>query len=996
MQRVFETCVPRDEVLSGKLTDDMFAAKLGRVVDGEAPDVYQDADVFFARTFPTEGLKSLVAQVMSRVTDEGSAEAPIIRLETSFGGGKTHGLIALYHLARSNQSLGELPEDLIDASLLPEEQVPFAAVVGTELDPVNGIKHGDVTTYTMWGEIAYQLRGAEGYALMEKSDTEGTRPGSGVWEELLGDRPAIICIDEIANFQRAFGRKHASAEQTAAFLHTLFGVASSLPQVCVVWTLATAGDAFAHESERLVAELGELGSIGAREELVLTPTGDTEYAPVINHRLFDEIDEDAAQDVADEFVRFYDEQASRGVALPSEATSASFRAEMQQSYPFHPATIEVLSLKTAAIHNFQRTRGMLRLLAHVIHNVWTEEPDDAYFIQPYHIDASVEEIRDEITSRLDRPEYNTVVQADIQRGDGQAHAQQLDEEWRERDKPPLAKRVANSILLHSITIGQARGATEADINLACGVPGLDFDYIDQALSGLYDTCWYIDPDRTRYRFQTEPQINRIIHEEIQNVERVAAKNELHDRIRSVFSGRFFETVFFAEEPNDVDDNAGKPKLVILDFDSETTGSTPEGLPTLVETIYTRTGTQGKFRTYQNNLLFLVADQAQREPMIDVARRYVALDRLTGPTRIAEYDEPQQDVLKERMGDAELDLRVAVTRAYRHLFYPERGDSGLKHHMMDVQESSQADRDEEKVLVDLLHQLRKVLIADDQPLGPTYAKERVWRGDEQELSTAEYARRFAINRQLPIVLTTDQHKRTIKAGAEDGTWVYYDGKAERAYHEDAPPTVSIDEDHMLYTPERAEELGLLEEEPSPTGGPDETGVTIGPPGGGWTAPTGGTGLLIRDRISCEGTPKKAFTDLRDQCEAAEVGGLGALKITVDAVQEMRVLALALPRLVELQMDAAVDHARFLAEFEGGDLQMECRGPWEELGKVRDFIEQFSKQADEHSLKITLDLVFPKPVAPDGGELQRMCDAFDDLQLGKIEMTGLPAEEADEDG
>ncbi len=995
MQRVFETCVPRDEVLSGKLTDDMFAAKLDRVVDGEAADIYQDPNVFFARTYPTAGLKSLLAQVMSRVTNAQSTDAPIIRLETSFGGGKTHGLIALYHLARNGQRVGDLPAGLIPPSLVPGEEVPFAAIVGTELDPVNGIKHGDITTYTMWGEIAYQLAGPEGYALMEKSDTGFTRPGSGVWEELLGDCPAIICIDEIANFQRAFGRRHAVSEQTAPFLHTLFGVASSMPRVCVVWTLATAGDAFAGETARLTAEVKELGSIGAREEIVLTPTGDTEYAPVINHRLFDEIDADAAQEVADEFIRFYDQQTSRGVALPSEAIGATYRAELEQDYPFHPATIDVLSLKTSAINNFQRTRGMLRLLAHVVRNVWADQPEDAYFIQPYHIDFGVEEVRDELTSRLDRGDYNTVVQADIERGDGQAHAQRLDEEWLDRDKPPLARRVANAILLHSITIGQARGATDADVNLACGVPGLDFDFIEQALDGLYRDCWYIDPDRTRYRFQTEPQINRIIHEETQNVDAPAAKAELHDRIRSIYAGKFFETVFFPEEPGDVDDNAQKPKLVILDFDSETTSSSQQGLPALVAAINERKGSQREFRTYQNNLLFLVADAEQREAMVEVARRYVALSRLTSPTRLAEYDEPQQDVLKERMGAAELDLRVAITRAYRHLFYPGATEAGLEHHMMDVQDAAQADQDQEKVLIGLLHQLKKVLIGDDDPLGPKYARDRVWRSGEQELSAAEYARRFAINRALPIVMVADQHKRTIKAGAEDGTWVYHDGSAQKTYHETAPPVVAIDEDHMLYTYERAEELELFEEEPPPPqpeicplcGKPKDECTCGRPPGPEPAPPTA---------VLAAGVPKKAFIELLDNAEAAQVTHLGALKVTVDAVQELRVLALALPQLVELQMAVSVTEGRYLAEFEGGDVQLQFTGPWEEMREVREFIEAFDRQAEKRDVRISVQMQFEEPVAPGGQELGRMRDAFDRLSLGKIELEGTPAEEGAADG
>ncbi len=1004
MLRVFETCIPRDEVLAGKLTDDMFAAKLDKVVDGEAADVYQDPNIFLARTYPTAGLKALLAQVMSRVTNAESTEAPIIRLETSFGGGKTHGLIALYHLARNAQSVVHIPPDLIDPALVPDEPIPFAAVVGTELDPINGIRHGDVTTYTMWGEIAYQLAGPEGYALMEKSDREFTRPGSGVWEELLGGRPAIICIDEIASFQRAFGRKHAGAEQTAAFLHTLFGVVSSMPRVCVVWTLATAGDAFAGETERLVADIRELGSIGAREEVVLTPTGDTEYAPVINHRLFDQIDSTAAQAVADEFLRFYDQQAARGVALPSEATTHSFQAEMQRAYPFHPATIDVLSLKTAAIPNFQRTRGMLRLLAHVVRQLWAERPEDAYFIQPYHLDFSVEHIRDELTSRLDRGEYKTVIEADIHRGDGGAHAQKLDVEWRERGKPPLARRVANTIMAHSITTGQARGATDADINLACGVPGLDFDFIAQALEGLYRECWYIDPDRTRYRFQAEPQINRIIHEEIQRVETSAAKEELHARIRSMYAGKFLQPVFFPNEPGDVDDNAQKPKLVIVDFDAETVAG--EDVPHLVINIFERKGSQGEFRTYQNNLLFLVADAQQRDPMIDVARRYVALSRLANPARLAEYEEKQRGVLMQRKREAELDLAVAITRAYRHLFYPDHSETGLTHHMMDVQESAQADRNQENVLIDLLHQLTKLLNADDKPLGPQYARARVWRSGEQELSTAEYARRFAINRDLPMVMVADQHKRTIKAGAKDGTWVYYDGDEQKAYYQVAPPMVSIDEDHMLYTYERAEELGLLKPpvETCPTcGKPKDQCTCVGPPTcplcgkprAQCTCGVDGT-TIVKEPVSAEGTPKKAFTELADKAEAADVALLSALTVTVDAVQELLVLALALPQLVELQMTVSVGEGRYVAEFEGGDARLEFRGPWEKLHAVREFIEAFDRQATARHLRVAVQMQFERPVAPGGKELGLMRDTFDRLSLGKIELKGVPAEEAGEDG
>jgi len=256
------------------------------------------------------------------------------------------------------------------------------------------------------------------------------------------------------------------------------------------------------------------------------------------------------------------------------------------------------------------------------------------------------------------------------------------------------------------------------------------------------------------------------------------------------------------------------------------------------------------------------------------------------------------------------------------------------------------------------------------------------------------------------MVADQHKRTIKAGAEDGTWVYYDGGAQSAYYETAPPVVAIDEDHMLYTHERAEELGLLKPpvETCPTcGKPKDQCTCAGPP----TCPLCGKPrgqcvcgvdviTKVRGPVSGEGTPKKAFTELADNAEAAHVSLLSALKVTVDAVQELRVLALALPQLVELQMAVAVEAGRYIAEFEGGDVALNFRGPWEEMREVREFIEAFDRQAAERDVRITVQMQFERPLAPDGDELGLMRDAFDRLSLGKIELAGTPAEEGAADG
>ncbi|WP_237766247.1 hypothetical protein [Arthrospira platensis] len=164
---VFTTCIPRGEIQKGELTEDIFAAKIRPVVEGKAPLVYQDAEVFFANTFPTEGIRTLIREVFGRLTGA-NVGSPIIRLETSFGGGKTHDQIALWHICSRGRPIQGL-ERFGDLNLIPEKGVQVAAIDGRDLDPENGIFHQDtgITTYTLWGEIAYQIGGIGGYQLLQ-------------------------------------------------------------------------------------------------------------------------------------------------------------------------------------------------------------------------------------------------------------------------------------------------------------------------------------------------------------------------------------------------------------------------------------------------------------------------------------------------------------------------------------------------------------------------------------------------------------------------------------------------------------------------------------------------------------------------------------------------------------------------------------------------------------------------------------------------------------
>ncbi len=200
---VFKTCIPREEILTGDISPDLFAAKLRLVVTGLAPQVYQDPTTFFTNTFATDGLKTLILEVFGRLVGA-AVGSPIIRLETSFGGGKTHDEIALWHIAKNGRDIPGL-DRFADLNLIPDRPIQAAAIACQDLDPVNGVYHEDtgITTYTLWGEIAYQIGGVEAYSLLKGSDEKRVSPGTVVLERIIREQPTVIILDEIARYLRA-------------------------------------------------------------------------------------------------------------------------------------------------------------------------------------------------------------------------------------------------------------------------------------------------------------------------------------------------------------------------------------------------------------------------------------------------------------------------------------------------------------------------------------------------------------------------------------------------------------------------------------------------------------------------------------------------------------------------------------------------------------------------------------------------------------------------
>ncbi len=921
MNTIFQSCTPRQEVLKGELRDDLFAARLKDVIEGTADPVYQDPAVFFDNTFPTEGLKVLLGEALGRLTGLKPASNAIIRLETAFGGGKTHNLIALHHVAK-----GYIPgSSFVDADLVPAPgDVRVAGVVGSDLQPRDGLDHGDVTTYTMWGELAYQLGGADGYALVAGSDQDYSAPGTGFLEQLVGkdgqypEEPTLIMLDELARHMRSAmtvptvtGRSDL-AEQTVAFLMSLFEFAASRRRVVAVVTLSDPHDAFGKEAEKLRHDLAEARRVSARQERVITPTGEAEIPAIVTHRLFTSIDRNAARKTAAEYAATYRRLVEQqGANLPQHALRAEYAEEMVEDYPLHPELLNVLSLKVSTIPNFQKTRGALRLLARVVRRLWEKRPRNTYLIHPFHVDLSVEDIVGDLTSRLDRPAFKQVVEADIvsSKAGSPAHAQLFDRVYAHGGKPRYTMRVATTVFLHSLTQGIASGVDPADMLLAVLAPGDDPALAHKAAEQLYEKGWFFEWDGRRYRFKTEPSLNKIVSDEMDMIGRTKAKQELDRRIRRVWKSGALEVVPFPQEASEVDDDAGRPKLAILHYDAAAVTAADAAPPELAQKIAKRSGTLEGFRRFRNNVLFLVADDDRVEAMVKAAQRYLAIARITGDAeRLEEFNKQQRKKLKKMGEAAELDVRVAITRTYRHLYFPRadalKRDANLTHEMLPAQDQGEVEQDQSAVVLRALRLQQKTLTGDSTTLAAAYVRSKAWDKNAVTMTTEDLRKAFARRLGLPILLDINQLKKTILNGVKNNLWVYYDAEAEMGYDGDSPPpAVQIKDETHLYTPEEAARIGLpIKGKTNGNGGDgeEETCPFCGNPVSectcGETVDVPETTKPLRG----EGVPQQAFQQLSDVCYDEDVSRLSSLKITIHGdgeagARNLRTLGLVIPQL-----------------------------------------------------------------------------------------------------
>jgi len=661
-----ELVMPHRDVATGNYMQAEFAADLAQVHKGEGSDEYRDPVEFFKRTYVTEGMKDLLDGALKRL--DGKDGDPVVELQTNFGGGKTHSMLALYHLfsGADATSLQGVERVLADTDVTRPAKANRAVLVGTALSPGEvDTKHDGTQVRTMWGEMAWQLGGADGYALVAESDAKGVSPGSSVLAELMRrTAPCLILIDEwVAYARQIYGHSGLPAgtfDAQTSFAQALTEAAAQVPKALVVASIPASKIEIGGEAGEHALEV--LKNVFERVGKPWRPAGGDEGFEIVRRRLFEPIEGKEAyatrDAVIEEFAKMYSQNEGD---FPLDCREGDYREKMRGSYPIHPELFRRLYDDWSTLDKFQRTRGVLRLLAKVIHRLWEDE-DKALMILPASVPMDDGAVKSELTRYLSDP-WEPIISRDVDGPD--SIPLDLD-----RQTPTLGKYGAARRVARTLYIGTAPGSDQSTpgvgserILLGCAQPGDSLGAFRDALRRISDQGQNIHQDGNRYWISTRSNLNRTAAAKASQLLR--EPEELYpeiirrlqaDRSRGQFAGVHVCPESSLEVPDE-------PKARLVIFGPKLThkrgnGSSPARV---AADEYLESRGNGP-RSNRNALVFLAPDEKELKSLLDATAHYLAWKSIHDGWEAMNLDafQKNQASTKEAEFDRAIDLRIGNT------------------------------------------------------------------------------------------------------------------------------------------------------------------------------------------------------------------------------------------------------------------------------------------------------------------------------------------------
>ncbi|MBY5703004.1 ATP-binding protein [Rhizobium leguminosarum] len=746
-----EVALPHPDVIANRFKEAEFAADLFAVDAGLASEGYATPSTFYGITFLTEGLKRVLTTAVQRLG--GSGGDPVIGLQTAFGGGKTHTMLALFHLVRHLQEGGDpqsLPgiRDILDragVATLPKPNIAVFVGSSKGTDVSLNIKDGP-RLHTLWGYIAWRIAGEAGLRLVAGAEAARTSPGSELMVEVFKlAGPSVILLDELTMFARQLDDDRFEA--FLSFIQSLTEAAKMVPGILIVGSLPESkAEAGGERGERALLRLEVV--FGRVQSPWLPASGDETYE-IIRRRLFQSLDTEGEKAREETVKAFYNLYKSNAAEFPPAAKEARYLELLRLSYPIHPELFDRLSKDWASLAKFQRTRGVLRFMANVVGVLWHAQSRDP-MITPARIPVAHERVRASVLYPLDAA-FGAIVDKEVD-GDGSLPGLMEANPSRRISQARAATRAARAVFICSAPlVGQPNaGVTGQGLRLACAEPGDQLAIFGEALRELTERATYLYEEGARYWFSTQPTLNRLADDQARALPDheidAAIADVLRDDARAA-SG--FHRVFAAPDDPVTIDEARALSLVILGPVHPHTGRGAEKSHATDAVDDALTRCRSSQRRFRNTLIFVAPDAAQLGTARDVMRKAIAW------ASIASDDRLQQQMTQAQSADARDKAKTnrdsaqkAVRAAWSHILYPVKSETPGKPFELEHNQISSRDR---PAIPTMVYDKAKADGIALEKLGTErlwLALKPIWPEDRPHLAIAEVADWFASYVYLP--------------------------------------------------------------------------------------------------------------------------------------------------------------------------------------------------------------------------------------------------------
>jgi len=773
-----EVVTPHPDVSSGKYQQAEFAADLWQVHMKEASSEYLDPTEFFKRTFITDGLRELLSRGVQRLAGKGGD--PVVELQTNFGGGKTHSMLALYHLFGSVPA-ADLPgvdQVLKEAGADVAKNVRRAVLVGTRIAPGQPHTKTDGTVVrTLWGEMAWQIGGKDGFKVVKEADETGTNPGDAIRELFKKYAPCLVLIDEWVAYARQL---HDDLVLPAGTFDTQFTFAQALTECAksadrTLVVMSIPASESPHQrvddsitnievgGERGREALKRLKNVVTRVAATWKPASPDEGFEIVRRRLFLSLNNEQAVQrdlVARAYVDMYGAQPQE---FPSGTREAEYERRLRAAYPIHPELFERLFNDWSTLEKFQRTRGVLRLMAAVIHSLW-EKNDGNLLIMPANVPIDDPHVQFELTRYLD-DQWVPVIEKDV---DG-PHSLPL---AIDRDNPNLGRysacrRVARTLYMGSAPTTKAanRGVDDRQIRLGCVQPGESVPTFGDALRRLGDRATYLYQDGARYWYSTQPTVTRLAEDRAAQLRADAVHDEIVSRLKRATSQRGeFSRVHVCVPSGDVTDDP-EVRLVVLGPEFTHTQNAADSLASkeAAAILESRGASQ---RNFKNCLVFLAADANRLADLENAVRQFIAWQSICDDREKLNLDAGQARNAESRRTAAEETIGVRIPEAYCWLIAPSQ-----KTHQAKIEFTASRLQGQDSLPSRAIRRLKSDSNLITQWAGPLLRMELdrvpLWQGDHVKVSQlADYFARYVY---LPRLRDERVLVAAVREGASRLTW-----------------------------------------------------------------------------------------------------------------------------------------------------------------------------------------------------------------------------------